>query len=349
MLGNEEARGALNPGALTREKEDLNYFGFRRFFRKGFKEFLKHRYGLQIGELIGEGSFGAVYDVLNLPRSCVKLVHLDLDDDGSKIDEFEKEVDIAQRASGFGPEYITSFVHPVAGRRREWIGAIVMEKMEGDCLQLIKSKKEDTLDALANAINAQVPTLLQRMVEANIMCMDLKLANLFYRWQEGSLQLKMGDFGIWCGSPPDDDDVDEGKKEAKRKAIRLAMGLMFYENVRDNLSPRQVLKTMLSELTTDLSKNLTEDFLEDFARVHSHYTGREQSDDDKEYFDDLVSEYIDSQKERGPSENPVKATPHPKRLRITVSDRSSGATTVSDKSTDEVSVIEISDSSSSEG
>ena len=273
ILGHQGARGALNPGVLTREAEDKKHKGFRRFFREGFKEFLKRRYGIEIGELLGEGTFGAVYEVVGFPERCVKIVHLSSSSGTSHeetIDKFKQETEVATSAGddGFGPTYYRSFVHPV--EPRDWIGGILMERMQGDCSELPRDA------TLANAINKQVPDLLRKMAFAGVDCLDLKLENLLYKRREGSsLQLKFGDFGL-CSH----------NDESDKNAVRLAMGLMFAENVGF-----VELREMLSELTEDLSGRLTPGFLDDFMSVHEHYHPTSRGVVSKIYFDELVKKY----------------------------------------------------------
>ena len=216
ILGHQGAREALNPGVLTREAEDKKHRGFGRFFRDAFKEFLKRRYGIEVGKLLGEGTFGAVYEVVGFPEQCVKIVHLSSSSGTSHeetIEKFKQETEVATSAgkARFGPTYYRSFVHPV--EPRDWIGGILMERMQGDCSKLPRDA------TLANAINKQVPGLLRNMAFAGVDCLDLKLENLLYKRGGSSLQLKFGDFGL-C-SHNDESDKD---------AVRLAMGLMFAEN-----------------------------------------------------------------------------------------------------------------------
>lgn len=148
------------------------------------KSFLdKHKIYININNKLGEGTFGKVYSgIFNDNDVAVKIVELKYETD---INYFEKEIKFAKTLTDISPIIYFSDIKQI---NYKYIGILVMEKMDMDCLQALKDKSITNIQKM-NIINDMIKILHHMIDKYNIICSDIKPGNFLYNKSDRSIKI----------------------------------------------------------------------------------------------------------------------------------------------------------------
>jgi hypothetical protein len=164
---------------------------------------------------VGQGGFGSLHKAAKRPGSIVKFMakapRYTIDPPrvyvGETVEYFKDEIALAIAASDIA---VAPTVYGWTIARDSESGfvtaAIIMEIFDGDLNDLwrevvekdggrIAATTHEAMKSVIEAINTQVPHLVERLVSRGISCWDQKPANMLFRFSDGKLTIVLTDFG----------------------------------------------------------------------------------------------------------------------------------------------------------
>lgn len=186
----------------------------------------------ELGELIGRGSMGAVYEATDDEGRVValKILHAEVAEHEMALTRFEREVELAQRIDH--PAVPTIFDH---GRLADGRFYLAMERLHGESLEDWWQTPRPILEAMELLLEALGPLTAAHAL--GIVHRDLKPENVFVTDGEGPGRVRLLDFGI----------ARHVDAEAKAKtATGVSVGTPVY------MSPEQATKPRLASFSTDV-------------------------------------------------------------------------------------------------
>jgi serine/threonine protein kinase len=173
---------------------------------------------LMLKELLGEGSYGSVFEVCNRDGECGKVIKIQVLFSQSRVNAFINEVNIAHRASerGYGPQLLWGAVTSTAGLQELFVNpeksTKVMQFLDENAEEafglMVQEKWEKSLDTKpsykwcstdSGSFKSSLESLLQKinmMHEDGIVHADLLPKNILYRVVDGKGQFAITDFGL---------------------------------------------------------------------------------------------------------------------------------------------------------
>ncbi len=186
----------------------------------------------ELGELIGSGSMGAVYEATDDEGRVValKILHAEVAEHEMALTRFEREVELAQRIDHSAVP--TIFDH---GRLPDGRFYLAMERLHGESLEDWWHTPRPILEAMELLLEALGPLTAAHAL--GIVHRDLKPENVFVTDREGPGRVRLLDFGI----------ARHVDAEAKAKtATGVSVGTPVY------MSPEQATKPRLASFPTDV-------------------------------------------------------------------------------------------------
>ena len=136
---------------------------------------------------IAVGGYGAVHRVKGDPSVVVKFLyarHKELIVDEWTLSKLTSDLGVAIKV--FSAAYVKS------SSRYPYMGAIAMEAMHGDGVDLIrKALRDGRVAAMMEALDRQLPAHVEALVAAGYSCHDLKSENMLYHGPRGEREPKV--------------------------------------------------------------------------------------------------------------------------------------------------------------
>lgn len=171
---------------------------------------------------ISAGAFGQIFRVETWRYGPLALKLITLKEDGTREDILN-EFDLTKRMAGFAPAVYAC--EAVQLTEKQAMGVILMELFDGDLESLILSNPYGAY----NAIEDQIPALLDGLEREGLACIDLKPKNVLYkRSDDGGVTLKLTDF--------DDYFCYTGGSAALRKLVMATLMSSSVQGLYDRLS-----------------------------------------------------------------------------------------------------------------